>query len=214
MTNRREFLQIGIAASAWPIAARATAMTAIKGETASRSVVSFYKAVFDSRYQDSQRFADQMSKQNVPIHGMTGDITPFWFKELDAQWKKEPVAIAGMTAHGPLFCLERLAWDQGLRVVYRAEHKLHLNSAIIEHRLSGPQTMIDKGRAGVLALGGLDTHWSTGVAKLMMECPVGHTAIDQVNLMAPLSRNSEDSDQVDAFADPLISWVIAPAKKA
>jgi hypothetical protein len=27
-----------------------------------------------------------------------------------------------MTTHGPLFCLERWAWDHGLRVVARTEH--------------------------------------------------------------------------------------------
>jgi hypothetical protein len=41
---------------------------------------------------------------------------------LRAAWTKQPVAIAGLTAHGPLFCLERLAWDHGMRVVFRAEH--------------------------------------------------------------------------------------------
>jgi hypothetical protein len=26
-----------------------------------------------------------------------------------------------LTAHGPLFCLERLAWDHGMRVIARVE---------------------------------------------------------------------------------------------
>ena len=55
------------------------------------------------------------------MHGIRGDITDLWFHDLDPQWKKQPVAIAGLTAHGPLFCLERLAWDHGMRVVSRVE---------------------------------------------------------------------------------------------
>lgn len=206
MTNRREFLQIGMAASAWPIAAQATTLST------GNKVVPFYKVVFDTRYQDSQKFANQMKVQGVPVHGITGDITPFWFKELDAIWKKEAVAVAGMTAHGPLFCLERLAWDQGLRVVYRAQHTPQSGN-IIEHTLSAPESMVDKSRSGTLALGGLDKNWAEGVAKLMQECPLGHVALDESVLTMPVSEMSRDSADVDSFADPLISWIIAPAKK-
>jgi hypothetical protein len=37
---------------------------------------------------------------------------------------EEPIRqpIAGLTARPALFCLERLAWDHGMRVVYHAEH--------------------------------------------------------------------------------------------
>lgn len=206
MANRREFLQIGMAASAWPIAAKADSISD------KNTVIPFYKVVFDSRYEDSQKFADQMSKQGVPVHGITGDITPFWFKELDAIWKKEPVAIAGMTAHGPLFCLERLAWEKGMRVVYRAHHTPCAGD-IIEHTLAAPELMIDKSKSGAFAFAGLDTNWGAGVAKLMQECPLGHTAMDETKLTMPISTMSIDTGGVDAFADPLISWIIAPAKK-
>ena len=49
-------------------------------------------------------------------------MTRLWFDDIYHRWKESPVAIAGLTAQGQLFCFERLAWDQGLRVVFRAEH--------------------------------------------------------------------------------------------
>src|SRR5690606_29933809 len=41
---------------------------------------------------------------------------------LHALWRARPRPIAGLTARAALFCLERLAWDHGMRVVYCAEH--------------------------------------------------------------------------------------------
>ena len=53
---------------------------------------------------------------------MAGDMTRFWYDDLYHRWRQAPVAIAGLTAHGALFCLERLAWEKRMRVVYRREH--------------------------------------------------------------------------------------------
>jgi hypothetical protein len=77
--------------------------------------------IFDKRFPASVAFGEKWKAGGAPVHGIRGDITDLWFHDLDAQWKKQPVAIAGLTAHGPLFCLERLAWDHGMRVVSRVE---------------------------------------------------------------------------------------------
>ena len=117
MASRREFLQAGLAASVLPIAASA-------GESAPEALdkaPSFYKVVFDERFPASVAFAGEMKKLGMPVHGIKGDITDLWYYDLYERWKQGPVAIAGLTAHGALFCLERLAWDHGMRVVYRAD---------------------------------------------------------------------------------------------
>jgi hypothetical protein len=118
MASRREFLQASIAAAVLPIAAWA------KG-TASASAghpSSFFKVIIDSRFPASVEFGVEMSRLGAPVHSIDGDITDLWYHDLDSMWKKSPVAIAGLTAHGPLFCLERLAWDHGMRVALRTEH--------------------------------------------------------------------------------------------
>jgi hypothetical protein len=82
---------------------------------------SFYKVIFDQRFPASVAFGDEWKARGAAVHAIRGDITDLWFHDLDLQWKKRPVPIAGLTAHGPLFCLERLAWDHGMRVVSRVE---------------------------------------------------------------------------------------------
>ena len=117
MASRREFLQAGIAASVLPIAVAGSNLAPT--ERADR--VTFYKVIFDERFPASVAYGEQWKARGAAVHAIRGDITDLWFHDLDRQWKKQPVAIAGFTAHGPLFCLERLAWDHGMRVVSRVE---------------------------------------------------------------------------------------------
>jgi len=117
MASRREFLQAGIAASVLPIAVARNTLAPIEGGDR----VAFYKVIFDGRFPASVAFGEEWKARGAAVHAIRGDITDLWFHDLDLQWKKQPVAIAGLTAHGPLFCLERLAWDHGMRVISRVE---------------------------------------------------------------------------------------------
>jgi hypothetical protein len=121
MASRREFLQAGIAASVLPMAVAGANAAPSKREDRP----SFYKVIFDHRFPASVAFGEEWKARGAAVHGIQGDITDLWFHDLDPQWKKQPVPIAGLTAHGPLFCLERLAWDHGMRVVSRIEQKSH-----------------------------------------------------------------------------------------
>ena len=127
MASRREFLHAGLVASLLPVGIQANesaAQGAAPQDPTSQDLaprVSYYKVIFDERFPASVAFGEQWKAGGAPVHAIRGDITDLWFHDLDAQWKKQPVAIAGLTAHGPLFCLERLAWDHGMRVVSRVE---------------------------------------------------------------------------------------------
>ena len=117
MNSRREFLQAGIAASVLPLAAAGSSLSPSQRDERAN----FYKVIFDERFPTSVAFGLEWIARGAAVHAIRGDITDLWFHDLDVQWKKRPVPIAGLTAHGPLFCLERLAWDHGMRVVSRVE---------------------------------------------------------------------------------------------
>jgi len=118
MANRREFIQAGLAASMMPILATARELL----PQPAASVFPFHKVIFDHRFPASVEFGSEMEKVGAAVYGIHGDITDLWFHDLDERWKQGPAPIAGMTAHGPLFCLERLAWDRGMRVLSRIDH--------------------------------------------------------------------------------------------
>jgi hypothetical protein len=114
MSSRREFLHAGLAATILP-------MVAAPNDSTSTGL--FYKVIFDQRFPASAAFGEEWKARGQAVHAIRGDITDLWFHDLDIQWKKNPVPIAGLTAHGALFCLERLAWDHGMRVVARVDHE-------------------------------------------------------------------------------------------
>ena len=121
--NRREMLQGGIAATALPIVGDAGWMPSSASRHSRHQRLSIYKVIFDQRVAEAREFGREMSQLGLAVHSIDGDMTNLWYDDLYPQWRKSPVSIAGLTAHGPLFCLERLAWDFGMRVVLRADHR-------------------------------------------------------------------------------------------
>lgn len=115
MTSRRELLKAGLAASVLPIAVSAGFAAA------EHAAAPFYKVVYDTRFAASVAFAERAAARGLDVAGIDGDVTRLWYHDLYHRWRQGPAAIAGLTAHGALFCLERLAWDHRLRVVYRGE---------------------------------------------------------------------------------------------
>ena len=203
MASRREFLQVGIAALALPISAHAALSPAASVPDTAVPVTPLYKVVFDERFPASVAFGNEATSLGLPAHSIRGDITDLWFHELDAQWKKKPVAVAGLTAQGPLFCLERLAWDHGMRVVFRGDHQ-YLRDGSIEHVLTGPESLVNQ--AARLQYDGDD--WAARVANLVARVPDGPSTPAKVTIhgraINPAIGEPED----------LISWVIAPVAGA
>lgn len=196
MTSRREFLQIGITATAWPLAAN------VARATAAGSGLPLYKVVYDRRFAAGRTFADRARALGFTTHAIDGDMTKLWYEDLYHVWRRGPAAIAGLTAHGPLFCLDELGRDQGLRVVFRAEHSLH-DGGRVGHELTGPLPMLRDG----LELGGAGDGWSARMADVIAHCPKGRTEVAAV-------AATTDACSHEPSEDALYSWVIAPAVKA
>lgn len=202
MASRREFLQVAGVALALPISARAgskPASAALAGETAPAQL---YKVIYDERHASSRAFAAEVARLGAPVHAIQGDITELWFRDLDARWKKQPVAIAGLTEHGALFCLERLSWDHGMRVVYRADHTYRADG-YMEHELSGSERMLRE----AVDLSASGPGWSTRVASLLTRCPAARAQASKLTVVTPAVRQAGDPEH-------LVSWVIAPVGDA
>lgn len=193
MTSRREFLQIGMAATALPLA---TEVVRAAGVTDAADALPLYRAVYDTRFSDSVAFAAALGRHGVPMHAIDGDVTRLWYDDLYHAWRTRPVAIAGLTAHGALFCLERLAWDHGMRVVFRAEHRYR--DGRIEHDLAGPVAML----AEAERLGG-SAAWPACMAAALCACPRGRTELGRAHRAAPFEGAAPAGEE-------LYSWVIAP----
>ena len=196
MTSRRDLLKVGLTASALlPVGARAGLL-----ETRA-PVFSLYRVLYDTRFAAGVAFARRAAARGIAVHAMKGDMTSFWYDDLYYRWRQEPVAIAGLTAQGALFCLERLAWEQRMRVVYRGEHAAAAGDRIA-HRFEGPARL-----AAAAAESTVDAAWPSALADVVAECPRGH---EEAGMAQSLTL------RVDATAPPvpLFSWVIAPVARA
>jgi hypothetical protein len=198
MTSRREFVKAGLAVSVLPAAARADFATA----PASGSTVPLYKVLYDTRFAASVAFARRAATRGLAVHAMAGDMTRFWYDDLYYRWRQEPVAIAGLTAHGALFCLERLAWEQRMRVVYRGEHSLAADGCVA-HRFDGPAEMLP---AAAEAAKAAEAGWAGALADVVAECPRARVPSHALQASAPQAGA--------ARSEALFSWVIAPVLRS
>jgi len=197
MLNRRVFLEAGLAASALPLLAHAGPIAAVNAPVP-QPPLSLYRMIADERFQAGRGFAAIAARSGAVVLGTSGDITDLWYDDLAPRWREEPAAIAGLTAADALFCLERLAWDAGLRVVYLGEHQ-ELPDGSLRHRLSGPAPM--HAATGTLASAAHD--WHERVADLVRNCPARGTI--------PVTTRSVLCDaRLRTSTEPLYSWVIAP----
>lgn len=200
MTNRREFLQIGVAATALPLASRAAQAA---GVDLGGDSVGLYTLVYDTRFEDSVAFGRRGEQLGFRADAITGDMTRLWYDDLYHRWKRGPAAIAGLTAHGALFCFDELAREQGMRVVFHAAHRPA--SAGTTHEFSGPATML----AEALAVGeSRRGSFGSTMGDVVARCPRGRYEITRVRTE---SRAQLDLDGDD---EALYSWVIAPAANA
>jgi hypothetical protein len=192
MTSRREFLQIGITASAWPLVAGAAHAPGV----GPAPVTSLLGVVYDTRLAESVAFARRSTALGLPTHAIAGDMTRLWYDVIYHHWRQRPTALAGLTAHGPLFCFAELARDVGMRVVFRAEHGVTADGSLT-HAFTGPVSMLS---AAVDACGSPDGRWA-GMADVIARCPGGRTEIASATRV---------SGTATPGADPLYTWVIAP----
>jgi hypothetical protein len=199
MANRREFLQLGLAAAAWPVASGAVPDKA-GVMFADVETVPLYKVIYDTRYEESVVFGERVRRMGLPVRAIRGDVTDLWFNDLSLRWRERPVAIGGLTGTDALFCLEQLAWDHRMRVVLRAEHRYREDGSI-EHAISGPEILVRHGPELYAAAG---PEWVLPAARCVTQCPVERRAKQRVDVAGA------KYDSRWHASEPLVSWVIAP----
>lgn len=207
MTTRREFLQgtmavSGIAGIALAGAASASTFSNLSALSADASApLQLDGVVYEKSIEHSVAFGSHASRLGLRTFSIEGDITPLWTRHLMGQWREKPVPLAGLTEAMPLFLLERFGWDHGLRVAFRAEHRVR-DDGILVHRLEGPPDML----AAFQALAAARPEFGSCVAQVLASCPrTASTATTATFTTPSVSPGSPESRQTA----PLHSWIIA-----
>jgi hypothetical protein len=202
MLNRRGFLGAGMASCALPWLASVagpSAQAVPSGQPGAwaRPSPPLYRVVVDERFEAGAGFRAGVAARGAEVRGIRGDVTELWFYELAPRWREQAAPIAGLTAADALFCLERLAWDAGLRVAYRGEHR-RLANGTLRHRMSGSASAL----APAASLASAQFDWDSRVAELVLACPRrSPSRLMTISVTSPCAS--------PASAGPLYSWVIA-----
>jgi hypothetical protein len=138
MVNRRTVLKIG----ATTLTGALVNVTVLSRKAASaRTHSAFQRAVFDDRFAESRGFAAELHNAGVLTSAIRGDVAKLWYEDLRVHLSKKRVPIAGLTDRPALFCLEELARDVGMRVIFRADHMIDQNGHT-QHTAVGQPSLV------------------------------------------------------------------------
>jgi hypothetical protein len=193
--NRRDVVAGCVATAAVPLVLEGALGNAPSGD--SRGLTPLFRIVYEGSAATGRAFGHEAARLGGAVREIRGDMTQVWYEEIAPRWRQEGAAIAGLTAAGALFCFEQLAWDAGMRVVYRAQHSYREDGTPI-HALQAPAAL--HSWAGALSATG--ERWSEELARRVMRVPAGLPALPVEPPLIDLQRATST----------LLSWVIAPVR--
>jgi len=189
MPSRRTFIQSGIAVSA----------LAASPFTARAALAPQCKILFERELDESAAFRTEAERRGATTQATRSDIGNLWMFDMEPQLQQGPAAaVAGLMSAGPLFCLELLARDYGLRLVYRIEHT-RAASGRIEHTLTGRPPSANWEQA----LTSAGRHWPAAAAALVTES--GH--LSPARITSPLPGTADAGGQPNYS---IYTWMLAP----
>lgn len=124
MTSRRDVLQLGVSATAAAVLPPGV-LAAVRSSPEAIPVIN---VVHDSRFRQSLALAQRLLSAGPAVarrqpEAIGANVAPFWYHRLSGAWKKTtPPGLAGVTGERVLFCLQELARDRQMRVVWRQAH--------------------------------------------------------------------------------------------
>lgn len=198
MFSRRHFME----ASAATAGASLMPAGIVRSLAATAASAPFNRVVVDERFAASRAFGARAHSLGAPLAAIEGDITDFWYHDLDRPWRQHPLVIAGLTQWGPLFCLERLAWDVGLRVVFRAHHRRRRDGGMDHEIAAGPD--VSRYTPAIRLAGAA---WPERIAD------AGIRAFEKRIPAGRVTATTADAGTRKADPNHLYSWIIGPVER-
>lgn len=153
--------------------------------------------VADGHHPEARIAARAAAGFGAQPHIVLDDITAV-YESLDLALRQAPFAVAGLTTPNALFVLERLAWERGLRTLFRGEHRL-LGPGRVVHDWDGPRGIVARmpSRATV--------NWAATVGEALATWPAGRMR----------KPDAVGFGGRPPTADPtvLISWLFVPNRE-
>ena len=142
MISRRNVLRLAAASLAGTFASVSGASTAANRIGSARGLC---RAVFDERYDECLVFARELEYRGVLTSGIRNDVAALWYEDLRPQLRQTSLPFAGLTDRAALFCLEELARDVGMKVLYRIDRTVEQDGRV-RHDVTGSAAVVEAAR--------------------------------------------------------------------
>jgi len=142
MVDRRSVLKIGAATVAGVVVKMPLSGRSL---SAGRAQVVLHRAVFDDRFTECRDFAAELHSAGVFTSAIRGDVAKLWYDDLRVHLRENRLPVAGLTDRVALFCLEELARDVGMRVIFRADHVMDQDGHS-QHTAAGTASLAARAR--------------------------------------------------------------------
>ena len=227
MISRRYFVGSSVAgcvasaigASGWSRASSAAVRPGGPDSGTARAIIAserlpLYAAFFDERFAPAVHFGSIAQRRGLPARAVRGDMTDLWYRELEPLWRREPRPIAGLTAYAALFCLERLAWDHGMRVVFHGTHD-RIASGAVQHVIRGPWKLAPTRKVHEGPEAASEAAWPKALAVHLarQDQRLGWTALPPALCATATRVQTPGAPLGSGFEQRLHSWVIARAAR-
>jgi hypothetical protein len=155
-----------------------------------------FRVIFDRTLSEGLAFGAAAELGGAHVDAVGPDLGSFWMNTLEPLLKREPLTLAGLTAGAPLFCLELLCRNYGLRTVYRIEHGPGADGRT-QHAFTGDSVLA----ACADRLGTAGADWPKAAVSVATEAFRGWLSAPAIELL--------DLRAHERSAQSLFSWMIA-----
>jgi hypothetical protein len=193
MINRRRMIKTALAVSALSVAGTRMISRAEALVPAIRPSM----VIIDSRFDDAVEIAQQAAQAGAQLLEQPRDVLAMWYDEVLPSLTEVRPIFGGVTTLTGFFLFRTLAADHRLRVIYSAEHSEPANG-MVTHVLTGSrmtQTQFEDRETRV--------DWKCRVSRVLSRCYAGVQ-------LSPSVYTTPDAGV--KRREPLVSWIIAPAK--
>lgn len=198
MPTRRNILRGGLGLSLTPLL-RSAAQAA-----SGRPNINIENVWIDSSLEAGRAFGDRAAKLGGNIIDASKDATPGLMRQLDLEWRDAPVALAGVTAHGPMFTLEMLARRHGMRLAYAAR-MMRWEDGTVGVDITSASALCD----ATPAPGMSDASWAIEMANFTLTQPLEDFKGNSQQVTRQIGERYAGS-----YDDPLYVWAIVPVAGA
>lgn len=198
MPTRRNILRGGLGLSIMPLLAGRTA------SAKSSAVLNIENIWVDTSLEAGRAYADRAGNLGANVIEATVDKSRAMMSQLDLEWRDNPVPLAGVTTHGPMFTLEMLGRRHGMRLAYSAK-MIRWENGTVGVDANGFDDL-----ASATPIPGMsDANWAVEMADFTLSSP-----LEKFTSAGTSANHQIGNKMAGSYDDPLYVWVIAPVSGA